>query len=60
MGLWWCHTCDREVEPQHVTHEEEHDERAGGCGDRLEWVDDEETPKEPPEAYGVEGAAPDA
>ena len=29
---WWCTTCQREVIPEHITFEETHDVRNGGCG----------------------------
>lgn len=29
---WYCPTCDTFVPPEHVTYEEQHDVRAGGCG----------------------------
>lgn len=34
-GHWYCRTCRREVEPEGVTFEENHDERAGGCGESV-------------------------
>lgn len=32
---WWCPTCKHEVQPEHVTFEETHDTRCGGCGGRV-------------------------
>lgn len=29
---WWCHSCQRVVEPSEVTFEETHDIRVDGCG----------------------------
>jgi len=31
-GIWWCNTCCCVVPPEHVTFEETHDPRYGGCG----------------------------
>lgn len=33
---WWCPTCDRWVQNEHVTFEETHDTRNGGCGGNVE------------------------
>ena len=32
---WWCPTCKELVEPIRVTHDVRHDERYGGCGERV-------------------------
>jgi DNA-directed RNA polymerase subunit RPC12/RpoP len=32
---WWCPQCREEVIPQHVTFEENHDIRCGGCGFKV-------------------------
>jgi len=32
---WWCQYCESIVPPEHVTYEETHDPRAGGCGGCL-------------------------
>lgn len=32
---WWCFHCGVAVLPQDVTHHETHDERSGGCGQRV-------------------------
>ena len=32
---WWCPQCQCEVPPAHVTYEETHDPREGGCGAKL-------------------------
>ena len=29
---WWCPACEVTVPPEHVTYNETHDTRAGGCG----------------------------
>jgi len=29
---WFCEQCDQVVQPEHVTYDERHDERASGCG----------------------------
>ncbi len=29
---WWCETCQDMIEPEHVTYDEKHDPRFGGCG----------------------------
>ena len=31
-GDWWCETCHGWVAPEHVTYDETHDIREGGCG----------------------------
>jgi hypothetical protein len=31
-GKWWCQYCNSVVDPSHVTFDETHDPRAGGCG----------------------------
>lgn len=33
---WWCPTCQDWVQNEHVTFDERHDERCGGCGGFLE------------------------
>lgn len=32
---WWCENCMVMVEPEHVTFEETHDLRFGGCGYKV-------------------------
>lgn len=32
---WYCETCRKEVIPEHVTFEETHDVKFGGCGNHL-------------------------
>lgn len=32
---WWCPTCEQLVPNEHVTYEETHDTRCGGCGDEV-------------------------
>ena len=32
MSDWWCQYCGSVVQPEHVTYDERHDERSGGCG----------------------------
>jgi len=39
--MWWCPHCKVEVQPEHVTFEETHDERYGGCGAYMDWISDE-------------------
>jgi hypothetical protein len=34
--MWYCDTCGIYVENEHVTYEETHDTRAGGCGAHFE------------------------
>lgn len=34
-GNWWCPSCKQYVLPQHVTYEETHDTRTGGCGGHV-------------------------
>lgn len=34
-GCWWCPECQKTVLPINVTHDETHDERAGGCGHKV-------------------------
>lgn len=29
---WYCQHCHQDVQPEHVTYQETHDPRAGGCG----------------------------
>lgn len=41
-GYWWCSFCGRRLEPEEVSYEETHDERAGGCGEPVDWVWDDE------------------
>ncbi|MEF2965060.1 hypothetical protein V3851_04385 [Paenibacillus sp. M1] len=36
---WYCSICNVNVSPQHVTYQEEHDVRAGGCGGHVEWME---------------------
>jgi hypothetical protein len=38
---WYCEECGEEVDPHDVTYEETHDERAGGCGHPVYWIDEE-------------------
>lgn len=33
---WYCPTCDRDVQNEHVTFQETHDPRCGGCGNPVE------------------------
>ena len=33
---WYCPTCERDVQNEHVTFEETHDPRCGGCGNPVE------------------------
>lgn len=33
---WWCPTCKKPVPSEHVTYQETHDERAGGCGGAVQ------------------------
>lgn len=33
--MWYCENCNVVVEGIHVTYEETHDERFGGCGDNV-------------------------
>jgi len=33
---WYCPTCERAVQNEHVTYEETHDARSGGCGNSVE------------------------
>jgi len=33
--FWWCETCHDMIEPEHVTFDERHDARAGGCGNKV-------------------------
>jgi len=33
--MWWCPTCEEWLEWDEVTYEETHDERIGGCGERV-------------------------
>lgn len=40
--MWWCHACGEEVDSIEVTYDELHDERFGGCGEDVEWLDEEE------------------
>lgn len=35
LAPWWCPTCNRRVEPLHVTFDERHDPRFGGCDERV-------------------------
>ena len=32
---WWCETCNEMIEPEHVTYDERHDIRMGGCGNKV-------------------------
>lgn len=34
-NTWYCGHCRHEVNPRHVTYDERHDERSGGCGNVL-------------------------
>jgi hypothetical protein len=36
--FWWCDNCKVQVSPYHVTFEETHDKRCGGCGESVRWV----------------------
>lgn len=37
---WWCEDCQHGVPGEHVTFQERHDERAGGCGCHVvPWED---------------------
>jgi len=33
---WWCEHCRKPVQDDHVTYEETHDQRSGGCGNTLD------------------------
>lgn len=33
---WFCKICNVVVDPLHVTYDERHDERYGGCGNYLD------------------------
>lgn len=33
---WYCPTCQRAVQNEHVTFQETHDPRCGGCGNAVE------------------------
>jgi len=37
---WWCPSCGVQVQPEHVTFEETHDPRCGGCGKPV-WPESE-------------------
>jgi hypothetical protein len=39
MSDWWCQYCNSVVQPEHVTYEETHDPRTGGCGGVLHGGD---------------------
>jgi hypothetical protein len=49
---WYCPTCERAVQNEHVTFQETHDPRCGGCGNPVEPI----KPNVP--VSGVESAAP--
>jgi hypothetical protein len=34
-GWWWCQTCGEWIAPEAVLFNENHDERVGGCGNRV-------------------------
>jgi len=36
---WFCPTCDRAVQNEHVTFQETHDPRCGGCGNAVEPIE---------------------
>jgi hypothetical protein len=36
-GYWWCPDCLIRVPASAVTNNERHDERDGGCGERVMW-----------------------
>ena len=36
---WYCWTCGRAVQNEHVTFQEIHDPRCGGCGNHVEPYD---------------------
>ncbi len=33
--MWWCPTCKKNIDGEEVTYEETHDERCGGCGQKV-------------------------
>ncbi len=33
--VWWCDKCKKIVQDDHVTYEETHDPKRGGCGSNL-------------------------
>jgi hypothetical protein len=37
---WWCPSCGVPIQPEHVTFEETHDPRCGGCGKPV-WPESE-------------------
>jgi len=41
--MWWCPTCNTRLDVAEVTWDERHDERCGGCGEDVDWVEDEST-----------------
>lgn len=36
---WYCQTCKRAVQNEHVTFQEMHDPRCGGCGNSVEPIE---------------------
>ena len=36
---WYCPTCERAVQNEHVTFQETHDPRCGGCGNPVEPIE---------------------
>jgi hypothetical protein len=41
-GYWFCNYCQAEVSEYHVTYDETHDIRSGGCGQSVEWIEEED------------------
>lgn len=37
---WHCYKCGVDILPQHVTHNETHSIRMGGCGNSVLWRDE--------------------
>ena len=55
-GGWFCPTCDESVPSHHVTFNETHDERAGGCGKDVVGSGESLTQPQPViEGAGTEG-----